>query len=119
MRLAVVAVVAGIALSINCAMAASEARQFTHGIDLYERAVGEALERAGWKTTGTRCEFRSGRTLVFCMTQGRRGSTRERIQTTMRRISATKIRVRITFLNALNSGIPVLVKNAVQENIRS
>jgi hypothetical protein len=97
------------------ASAAPQARQFTHRIGVYERAVGQALEAARWRTTGTKCEFRSGRTLVYCYTpSARRGTTRERVETTMRRVSATKIRVRITFLNAFNSGIPVLVRNAVQ-----
>ena len=36
------------------------------------------------------------------------------IQTTLRRISASKIKVRIRFLGSLNSGIPKLVRAAVQ-----
>ena len=103
-----------LALFAGSATAAFDARQFTYGIGSYERSVAQALEAARWRTTGTRCEFRSGRTLVFCMTRGKRGGTQERIQTTMQRVSASKIRVRITFLNALDSGVPVLVKNAVQ-----
>ena len=102
---------------VATASAATSARQFTYGIGVYERAVGTALTNAGWRTTGTSCVFRSGRTVVYCMTRGKRNGTRERIQTTMVRVSATKIKVVITFLDAQESGIPVLVRNSVQVSI--
>jgi hypothetical protein len=116
MRTTAAALAIGLALGLSMtASATTQARQFTQRIGVYERSIDRALEGAGWRTTGTKCEFRSGRTLVYCLTpNAKRKGTRERIETTMRRVSATRIRIRITFLNALNSGIPVLVKNAVQ-----
>lgn len=96
-------------------LAAPESRQFTHSIGTYARSVDDALRAAKWRTTGTKCEFRSGRTLVYCYTpDARRKGTRERIETTMRRVSSSKIRIRIKFLNSAESGIPKLVRASVQ-----
>ena len=71
------------------------ARQFTLPIANYERAIAQGLNPL-WKNTGTSCEFRSGKTLVYCITVSPKWG---RIQSTMRRNSATTIRISVRFVD--------------------
>lgn len=77
------------------AIGAASARQFTLPIGTYERAIAQGLD-PHWKNTGTTCEFRSGRTLVYCITTSPKWG---RIQSTMRRNSATTIRISVRFID--------------------
>ena len=91
-------ILAGLALAgvlVAPAVGAPTARQFTLSLATYERAVAQGLD-PHWKNTGTVCEFRSGRTLVYCITTTKKWG---RIQSTLRRNSATTIRITVRFID--------------------
>jgi hypothetical protein len=90
----IVIIVAALVFASGAA-ASTAARQFTLPLANYEQAIAQGLNPI-WKNTGTKCEFRSGRTFVYCITVSPKWG---RIQSTMRRNSATTIRISVRFID--------------------